>query len=114
HTPLTGGFAWLLYHIAGDDKLQFAFLLRLASIIADIAVVVALLRWRAKLGNFPPWWALIVFAASPVSLMVSGFHGNVDPIMVALLFLATIAAACERPVLCGVLFGLAANVKIVP
>jgi hypothetical protein len=114
HTPLTGGFAWLLYHTAGGDKLQFAFLLRLASIIADLAVVAALLRWRAKLGNLPPWWAVIVFAASPVSLMVSGFHGNVDPIMVALLFLATIAAACERPVLCGVLFGLAANVKIVP
>ncbi|MEO6788566.1 MAG: glycosyltransferase 87 family protein [Chthoniobacteraceae bacterium] len=114
HTPLTAGFAWLLYHIAGNDKLEFAFLLRLASIIADIAVVAALLRWRAKLGNLPPWWALIVFAASPVSLMVSGFHGNVDPVMVALLFLATVAAACERPVLCGVLFGLAANVKIVP
>ena len=114
HTPLTAGFAWLLYHIAGDDKMQFAFLLRLASIIADIAVVAALLRWRAKLGSLPPWWALIVFAASPVSLMVSGFHGNVDPIMVALLFLATVAAACERPALCGVFFGLAANVKIVP
>jgi hypothetical protein len=39
HTPLTGGFAWLLYRFAGDDKLQFAFLLRLPSIIADAAVV---------------------------------------------------------------------------
>ncbi|MEO6741638.1 MAG: glycosyltransferase 87 family protein, partial [Chthoniobacteraceae bacterium] len=114
HTPLTGGFAWLLQHIAGDDKMQFAFLLRLASIIADAVVVGALLRWRAKLGNLPPWWALIVFAASPVSLMISGFHGNVDPIMVALLFLSTVAAANGRPALCGLLFGLAANVKIVP
>ncbi len=114
HTPLTGGFAWLLYHIAGNDKLMFAFLLRLAGIIADVAVVAALLRWRAKLGHLPAWWALIVFTASPVSLMVSGFHGNVDPVMVALLFLATLAAVIERPVLCGVLFGLAANVKIVP
>ena len=114
HTPLTGGFAWLLWRIAGDDKMQFAFMLRLASIIADVAVVGALLRWRAKLGNLPAWWALILFAASPVSLMISGFHGNVDPIMVALLFLATVAAANGRPVLCGVLFGLASNVKIVP
>lgn len=114
HTPLTGGFAWLLHRIAGDDKMQFAFLLRLASIIADVAVVGALLRWRAKLGHLPPWWALIIFAASPVSLMISGFHGNVDPIMIALLFLATVAAANERPVLCGLLFGLASNVKIVP
>ena len=114
HTPLTGAFAWLLFHFVGNDKLQFAFLLRLTSILADIAVVAALLRWRAKLGNLPVWWALIIFAASPVSLMVSGFHGNVDPIMVALLFLATVAAANERPMLCGLLFGLASNVKIVP
>jgi hypothetical protein len=114
HTPLTGGFAWLLYRFAGDDKLQFAFLLRLPSIIADAAVVAALLRWRSKLGNLPPWWTLVIFAASPVSLMVSGFHGNVDPIMVALLFLSTVAATCGRPLLCGVLFGLASNVKIVP
>jgi hypothetical protein len=114
HTPLTAGFAWLCYHIAGDDKLQFAFLLRLASIIADIVVVAALLRWRAKLGHLPAWWALVVFAASPVSLMISGFHGNVDPVMVALLFLSIVAAAHERPALCGILFGLASNVKIVP
>ncbi len=114
HTPLTGGFAWLLYRIAGEDKMQFAFLLRLAGIVADGVVVAAFLRWREKLGARPPWWALIVFAASPVSLMISGFHGNVDPVMIALLFLASIAAARERPVLCGLLFGLASNVKIVP
>ena len=136
HTPLTGSFALLLYRAAGGESaaqiheraasggaadpnrndvlLRFAFLLRLASILADIAVVAALLRWRTLLGNFPPLWALILFAASPVSLMVSGFHGNVDPIMVAALFLATLAAAHERPVLCGVLFGLASNIKIVP
>jgi hypothetical protein len=136
HTPLTGGFAVLLYRAAGGVPavppqahavrsesdmqersavlLRFAFLLRLASILADIAVVAGLLRWRAQLGNRPEWWALILFAASPVSLMISGFHGNVDPVMVAALFFATVAAACGRPVLCGLLFGLAANVKIVP
>ncbi len=136
HTPLTGGFAVFLYRAAGGDPaahaqnhaprsdsdiqerqkvlLRFALLLRLASIAADIAVVAGLLRWRALLGNRPVWWALILFAASPVSLMVSGFHGNVDPIMVAALFFATVAAAHGRPALCGLLFGLAANVKIVP
>jgi hypothetical protein len=114
HTPLTSGFAVLLCRAAGRDLIRFAFLLRLASILADIAVVAGLLRWRARLGNRPAWWALVLFAASPVSLMVSGFHGNVDPIMVAVLFFAVVAAACERPVLCGLLFGLAGNIKVVP
>ena len=114
HTPLTAGFASLLCRISAKDPLVFATLLRLVCIAADVAVVASLLRWRAKLGNRPAWWALILFAASPVSLMVSGFHGNVDPIMIAVLFFAVVAAAHEKPILCGLLFGLASNVKIVP
>jgi uncharacterized membrane protein len=46
--------------------------------------------------------------------MVSGFHGNIDPIMVMFLFFAAVAAIEERPVLCGVMFALACNIKIVP
>ena len=103
HTPLTAGFASVLCRISGKDPLVFGSLLRLVCIAADVAVVAGLLRWRAKLGNRPAWWALILFAASPVSLMVSGFHGNVDPIMIAVLFFAVIAAAHEKPVLCGLL-----------
>jgi hypothetical protein len=114
HTPLTGGFVLLLYRAASGDYLIFAFLLRLAGILADVAVVSGLLCWREKLGDRPPWWALVLFAASPVSLMVSGFHGNVDPLMTAALFFAALAAVAGRPVLCGLLFGLACNVKIVP
>ena len=114
HTPLTAGFASLLYRASAKDPHTFACLLRLFCVVADITVVAGLLRWRAKLGNRPVWWALILFAASPVSLMISGFHGNVDPIMVAVLFFAVVAAAHEKPILCGLLFGLASNVKIVP
>jgi hypothetical protein len=114
HTPLTGGFILLLYRAAAGDVLTFAFLLRLAGILADAAVVLGLLRWRSKLNGQPPWWALVLFALSPVSIMISGFHGNVDPIMTGCLFFAAMAAVHERPVLCGLLFGLACNVKIVP
>lgn len=113
HTPLTSGFIVLLYRLANGEFLAFTLLLRLASIVADAALVIGLVRWRDRLGN-PPWWALAIFAGSPVSLMISGFHGNVDPIMVALLFFAGVAAVLDRPAICGLLFGLACNVKIVP
>ena len=36
-------------------------------------------------------WAAVMLAASPVSLMVSGYHGNTDPVMVMFLFLAGVA-----------------------
>ena len=46
--------------------------------------------------------------------MVSGFHGNIDPIMVTFLFFAAVAVVKDRPVLCGVMYAVACNIKIVP
>ena len=90
HTPFTGWTMRMLYLISQGDYLHFAEGLRMLCILADIAMVLGLLHVR-KLTGKPPWWALCLFAASPVSIMVSGFHGNIDPIMVMFLFLAAVA-----------------------
>lgn len=113
HTPLTGWLVKELYLATGPDGLKFAAILRFGSILADIGLVLGLLQVR-KLTGKPPWWALCLFAVSPVSIMVSGFHGNIDPIMVMLLFFAAMAVLTDRPMLCGVLFAAACNIKIVP
>jgi hypothetical protein len=111
HTPLTGRFGALIYglgHGAG-----FNFLLRVPGILADFAVVQALLRWSQIEGRPSPR-ALVLLALSPVSLMISGFHGNVDGVLVWLLVLAAIECSAGRPMWCGLWFGLACNVKIIP
>lgn len=113
HTPLTAALVSGVYALSGDSILRFAFLLRCISILADVVLVVALVRWRHRLG-MPPWWVLGLFAASPVSLMISGFHGNIDPLMTLLLFLAACACVFGQPLWCGVLFALASNIKVVP
>jgi uncharacterized membrane protein len=87
--------------------------LRLVCTVADIGLVLGLLHVR-KLTGKPPWWTLALFACSPVSIMVSGFHGNIDPIMVMFLFFAAVAVLKDQPVLCGVMFAAACNIKIVP
>jgi uncharacterized membrane protein len=46
--------------------------------------------------------------------MVSGFHGNIDPIMVLFIFLAAVAVFKDQPVVCGVMYAAACNIKIVP
>ncbi len=114
HTPLTGGLLMILSRLSGGEAFTFATLLRLVGIVADLAVVLGLLRWRKALADQPPWWSLLLFALSPVSIMISGFHGNVDPIMTAAMFFAALAAVRGRPAWCGLLFGLACNIKIVP
>jgi uncharacterized membrane protein len=120
HTPFTAGLIRVLFAAAqradptpaGEFEL-FTAGLRFLSIFADIGLVAALLALRRRLGS-PPWWALVAFAASPVSIMVSGFHGNIDPIMVLLVFLSALALYRGRPGCCGIFFGAAFNIKIVP
>jgi len=113
HTPLVGTATALIYDLSGDDLKRFAFLLRLPSILADSGTVLLLLRIRQTTGQ-PPWWALALLALSPVSFMVSGYHGNVDSIMVFLLVLAALMCVEGQPGFCGLSLGLACNVKVVP
>ncbi len=119
HTPLVGWFSEAAYSLAGGgdptgkDKFDFAFYLRLPAIFADFFAVIALLWLREKTGR-PDWWALAVFAASPVAFMVSGYHGNVDSVMALGVLLAAVACATDRPALCGLCLGLACNIKIIP
>ena len=116
HTPLVGAYAALLQRIEPGSQMKMEllpFFLRLPGIIADFLSVLILIRLRTKIGS-PPWWAIGLFALSPVAFMVSGFHGNVDSVLAFLLLVAAWMAAEEKPALCGVALGLACNVKVAP
>jgi Glycosyltransferase family 87 len=121
HTPVTGGIICLAYSLA--NKLDpygsphayqyFPLILRLPGIFADFLTVLVLLLLHKKTGR-PPVWALALFALSPVSFMVSGYHGNVDSVMV--LFLAAAAYCCveKHPAMSGLFLGLSCNIKVIP
>ena len=116
HTPLVGSYAALLQRIEPGTQMKMEtlpFFLRLPGIIADFLAVFVLIRLRAKIGD-PPWWAIGLYALSPVAFMVSGFHGNVDSVLAFLLLVTTWLAVEEKPALCGVALGLACNVKVAP
>ena len=118
HPPLTAYFLRGIFFLTEqkwcqDFGIHFPFLLRLPGIIADFLVVLILLQFR-KIDIQIPTWALAVFALSPVSLMVSGFHGNTDPVMVFLLVCAVWMCLRNRPILAGLFFALSCQIKIVP
>lgn len=120
HPPLTAYFLRFIYQLGHTEfcqatGLSFPFLLRLPGIIADFVVVIVLLRmirFDARLRQCD--WALGLLALSPVSLMVSGFHANTDPVMVMFLVLACYMCARKQPWLCGLFFGLSCQIKIIP
>jgi hypothetical protein len=117
HPPLTSDFIRAIYradHLPWmhDHGVAFPFLLRLPGILADFVVVLVLLNMAKPLRI--PTGALLLLALSPVSLMVSGFHGNTDPVMVMFLVLAAATCVWERPTLCGLFLALSCQIKIIP
>jgi uncharacterized membrane protein len=120
HPPLVAYYLRAIFDITEQSWCQalgvhFPFLLRLPGIVADFILVLILLRAAKTITQWQiPYWALMLFALSPVSLMVAGFHGNTDPVMVLFMVWAGLMCLHEKPLWCGVLFALACQVKIAP
>jgi 4-amino-4-deoxy-L-arabinose transferase-like glycosyltransferase len=115
HGPLT---SWILVglgelHRAG---LPIPFLVRLLPSLADgLTTVLVFLLLRPIRGDRTALIASAVFAFAPVTIIVSGFHGNTDPILMALVLLAAWSLrSSNRGWPAGVAFGLAVSVKVVP
>jgi hypothetical protein len=94
----------------------FPFWLRLPAIIADLGSL--LLVWRLlapRLGRALSPLALLLLALAPPSIMIAGFHGNTDPVMIAFVLLALYLLDRRYPPwLAGIAFGMSLNIKIVP
>lgn len=120
HPPLTAYYLRLIFfldHQAAfrESGLTFPVLLRLPGILADFVVVFVFFRVsKVEAVIRLPTWALALFALSPVSLMISGFHGNTDSVMVMFLVLASWMCLKNRPWLCALFFALSCQIKIIP
>jgi len=120
HPPFVAYYLQAIYSLHHFPLLEasgisFPFLLRLPGIIADFGIILVLLQIKEndpRLGL--PTWALVVFALSPLSIMVSGYHGNTDSAMVLLLLLSIYFCTRNKPALSGLFFALSAQVKVIP
>ncbi|HEX2971265.1 MAG TPA: glycosyltransferase 87 family protein [Tepidisphaeraceae bacterium] len=113
----------------------FPFWLRLPAILADLGSLLLVyklagfgeesdgrehppLRGGAKRDGHKErarWVALMLMAASPISIMVSGFHGNTDPVMIFFVLLSIYLIERKWPVgLAGVAMGMGLSIKVVP
>lgn len=95
--------------------LPLQFWMRFACALADLGTV--LLVWR--LGIRRPGFVidtktLVLLAACPISLTISGFHGQIDPIMVFFLVASVYFVEARKAPTAGLFFGLAMCIKIVP
>lgn len=106
--------AWgALAHISG---LPLRFWLRFTCAAADLGSLALLMRMLGtRRRDAQAWMALSLFAVSPIAILVSGFHGNTDPILIFFVLLSICLIESQRPAwLAGVALGMAMNIKILP
>jgi len=92
--------------------IPFGFWLRLPSVLADIGSFFLVWRWL-RTFNLDNIYVLLALALCPTSILISGFHGNTDSLMM-FLFLLSLFLIEKRSRWAGLVFGLALGIKIVP
>ncbi|MDP9094094.1 MAG: glycosyltransferase family 39 protein [Actinomycetota bacterium] len=115
HPPLIGYYLELL-NGAAHVGISQTFSLRAVSSVADVVtavVVFELMRARRPLGEATV--AGLVVACSPILLIISGYHGNTDPVFTMFALLSVyLLVDRQAPIGAGVAIALSIGVKIVP
>jgi hypothetical protein len=115
HPPLVGWLLLLLSHLS-DLGISFRFLIRVPASLADIAttmLVFELVRSRRPLGEAGV--AGVLLGISPALIVISGFHGNTDPVFVMFAVLSLyLLVIKDWGILAGVAFAAAISMKLVP
>jgi hypothetical protein len=114
HPPLIGW--WLLaVNAVSSHGPSVRFLIRVPASIADVAtalIVFELVRRRRSLNEATVAGTVVAF--TPVLFVISGFHGNTDPVFVMFALLSAYLVVCDRPFAAGVSAAIALSIKLVP
>ncbi len=115
HPPLVGWLLELLNYLSSVG-IRLRFSLRAIASVADVGsalLTFEIVRRRSSLLRAVA--AGMIVGASPVLVLISGYHGNTDPIFVALVLLGTfLLVDMEMAILGGAALALALSIKIVP
>jgi 4-amino-4-deoxy-L-arabinose transferase-like glycosyltransferase len=115
HPPVIGYFLALV-DFGRHHGVSIGFSIRSVASLADVGsalLMFEILRRRRSLRE--AGWAAALVAVSPVLVIISGFHGNTDPIFVLFTLLALyLLADRDKPLAGGLSMGIAIGIKIVP
>jgi tetratricopeptide (TPR) repeat protein len=115
HPPSTVHILRFLVWLGKTTPLPFAFWLRLPGILADAGSFWVVWNiFRPRFEEKSVFWLLLLMAAAPASILISGFHGNADPEVIFFLLLAVCFTEKGSIVRGGSAFGLAMSIKVMP
>ena len=116
HPPVISIFiSWLVYY-GREFSIPFAQLLKLASAIADMTIIVLVyIAGRLSIGKNFGLKSGAFYSLSVCSILISSVHGNTDSECLALVLAAVLLLQfVNKGFLAGLAFGAALNVKLIP
>ena len=115
HPPFMIHVLLVLDWISRKTHLSFPFLLRFPAITADIGTLFLIYRMQ-RIGVLKTTVAAIVaLALCPISILISGFHGNTDSVLVFFIVASVYLLLVKQSEwAAGLAFGMAINIKVVP
>ncbi len=116
HPPPMSLYLQLIYPWVAIVPNGFSLLIRLPAIFADVGTALIVFKLGSRLydGAFGSLAAMVA-CLSPLLILVSGFHGNTDPVFVFLFLLAAERAIVAKwRFRAGLILGASLGIKIVP
>ena len=115
HPPFILHMLRVLAWLVQTSGMTFAFWLRVPGIFADsvsLWLVWKILGPRAQEPSIR--WALLMLAGAPALILMSGFHGNTDTVMIMFVVLAVYLIERGRVAGAGAAFALSMSFKLMP
>jgi hypothetical protein len=81
------------------------------AIAADLLCAILLWNVARRRGQARPWVWPAVYLLNPATIILSAYHGNIDPAMATAMFWALTLRWREKPVAAGVALGIALAMK---
>ncbi len=113
HPPLAGLLVTAAYDLARELGLRFSVALKALPLLGDVLTGFLLFGvWQRRRGLGLA--ALAIFALSPLSVLITGYHGNTDSLCAALVLLGVVQLEGRHFLRGGLALGAAINVKLIP
>lgn len=109
---ILSGLLWMSEH----THLPFHFWIRFPGILADAGSLWLVCRIVGpRIAERSVFIAVLLIAIAPTHILISGFHGNTDPIMIFFVMAAVwLAGYRDKPAAGGVAYAMALCIKIAP
>jgi hypothetical protein len=111
HPPFIIHFLRFIHFVSLETGLAFESVFRSVTSLIDLGSILVLYKLAQREKVFHPL-AFLLYILAPATIIISGYHGNTDTVMIFFVLLA--ALLISKPWLAGAAFGMALNIKLVP